>query len=140
MKKAQLMSQPFYYIFIIIVIALILIFGFNMINNLIKTQEKAKFIEFKTDFKSSVESVYVKNPGTKISFSLLLPKDAGKVCFEKSQNTVKISSDSKYFASFNEDKLTHNKPNPYCIKAIGQKLNFILENKILNSKTYIEIS
>ena len=140
MKKAQLMSQPFYYIFVIIVIAMILIFGFNLINNLIKTQEKAKFIQFKTDFKGSVENVYVQNPGTKISFSLLVPKDLNKVCFEKIQNTVEVSSDSEYFISFNEDRLTHNKQNPYCIKASGKKIGFSLENKILNSKTYIEIS
>ena len=139
MKKAQLMNHPFYYIFVVIVIALIFIFGFRMISNLIKLQEQGKFVEFKVELKKAVDNVYVQNPGTKISFLLTFPKDAKEVCFEKFNTYSKLSSDSKYFISFNMDNLTHNKQNPYCIKIKNQQLSFALENKILNDKTVVEI-
>ena len=137
MKKAQLMSQPFYYIFIVIVIALVLIFGFNLINKLQNTQEKAKFIQFKTDFNQDINNVYLQNPGSRSSFSLLLPEDVKQVCFKTNNLITKISSsESNYFQSFNVDNLVSNN---HCIKIINNRLSFTLENKIVNQKTIVEI-
>ncbi len=140
MKKAQLMSQPFYYIFVVIVIALIFVFGFNIINNLIKAQEQSKFIQFKTDFNNIVDNVYSKSPGTKISSSLLLPKDAKKVCFNQFPDYTRVSSDSIYSISFTNNNLVHNKDNPYCINVKAQEVTFTLENKVISDKSIVEIS
>lgn len=141
MKKAQLMSQPFYYIFIIIVIALIFLFGFNVITKLQYTQEKSKSILFKTDFQQAVNNVYSQNPGTKLFFSLQLPKDSKEICFQRFLTYSKVSSDSRYFQSFDVNNLVHNnQENTFCIKTKNEKLSFNLENKIMNDKTVVEIS
>ena len=139
MKKAELMSQPLYYVFVMIVIAMVLYFGFTVITKLGETKEKANFIQFKTDFQSSVSNIYSLNPGSKNSYSLLLPKDAKQVCFKKFADYSKISSDSKYFQSFDVNNLVSNQ-NSYCIDIKNQKISFTLENKIFNGKTLVEIS
>ena len=140
MNKAQLMSQPFYYIFVIIVVALVLLFGFNMIKNLLETQEKSTFIQFKFDLESAINNVYNANPGTKLTYSFLLPKDASEVCFEKVSDGTRTRADSVYSQSFLNEKLTHNKANPYCIKVVNKNINVVLENKIINSKSLVELS
>ena len=61
MKKAQLMAHPFYYVFVLIVVVLILIFGMDIIGKLKNTQEKSKFVSFKIDFENNVDNVYLKN-------------------------------------------------------------------------------
>ncbi len=137
MKKAQLMSQPFYYIFIIIVIALVLVFGYRMINNLLNLQEQSKFVQFREDFKKEVNDVYTKNPGTRISQELLIPKDLKEVCFKQFQTYTKVSASP--YNSFNVDSLIPLNDN-YCLKVNNNKLSFTLENKILNQKTIVEVS
>ena len=139
MKKAELMSQPLYYIFIIIVIALILYFGFNLIGKLKDTQEKAVWIQFKTDFGSAVENVYSKNPGTRISNDLLVPKDSTKVCFQEFTDNDKVYSDSLFSTSFNVNNLIHDE-NPYCINVKSQRIEFTLENTVLNNEKVVIIS
>ena len=139
MKKAQLTAQPFYYIFIMIVIAMILVFGFRIINNLRETQEQTKFVQFKTDLQASVNSVYLKNPGTKISYSSLLPKDVKQVCFKDFTTYTEVSAKSEFFLTFQVDNLIPKFDN-YCLQAKAGKLDFTLENKILNRETIVEIS
>ena len=139
MKKAQLMAQPFYYIFVIIVIALIFLFGFNIINKLQETQERTKFTEFKIDFSSKVEYIYALNAGSRLTYTLILPKDVKKVCFtyDLSNLKTKVELDSKYGNDFYVDKLIIN--NNYCIQAKNNKLDFALENKILDGKTIVQL-
>ena len=139
MKKAQLMSQPFYYIFIIIVIALILYFGFNLIGKLRETQERATWAEFKIDFEKDLENVLLKNPGTKITSTILVPKDATKVCFQEFTDNDKVYSDSLFSTSFNVNNLIHDE-NPYCINVKSQRIEFTLENTILNNEKVVIIS
>ncbi len=134
------MAQPFYYIFIIIVIALILIFGYSTIKKLQETQERAKFIQFKSDLNNNINNVYLKNPSTKISFSLIVPKDAKQICFDKISQSTKVSSNSKYFNDFNNNNLVHDLNNPYCINVKNEKISFTLENKVINDKTFVSVS
>jgi len=143
MKKAQLMAHPFYYIFVIIVIALIFLFGFNIIQKLHETQERTKFFNFKTDLTSSVNSIYNLNPGSRNTYTLLLPKDAKRVCFKNLNSNTEISSDSKYFFKFNVENLIPKNTQPnanYCLQSINNKLTFALENKIINNKVMVELS
>ncbi|MEK6932350.1 MAG: hypothetical protein AABW56_00985 [Nanoarchaeota archaeon] len=140
MNKAQITAQPLYYIFIIIVVALVLLFGFNMIRNLLETQEKSTFIQFKTDIESAIDNVYNANPGTKLTYLFLVPKDTSEVCFEKVSEGTRVRADSIYSQSFLNEKLTHNKANPYCVRVVNKKINVIMENKIIDSKSIVELS
>lgn len=58
MKKGQLLSQPFFYIFAIVVIGLILIFGFNYVSKLVNTGCQVQGLTFVNDIQAKVNEVY----------------------------------------------------------------------------------
>src|SRR3989344_303279 len=58
MKKGQLLSQPFMYIFAIIVIGLIFVFGFNLITKLKSTTCGVENVKFESDLKTEIERVH----------------------------------------------------------------------------------
>ena len=134
MKKAQLMAHPLYYVFVLIVVVLILIFGMDIIGKLKNTQEKSKFVEFKIDFENNIDNVYLKNPGTKISYELSLPIDVKEVCFN---DNGEVKASSEYFQTFYVDKL---RTSVNCITVKNNILKFTLENKIVDGETIVEIS
>ena len=137
MKKAQMMSQPLYYVFILIVIALIFFFGFKMIKGVLDTQEQAKCVEFKIGLESYFNNIYALNPGTKISYELSVPKDATRVKFKDENNGKRISIDSGYCEqSFYLSDLKGIRE----ILVKKNKVSFTLENIIVSQKTVIKIS
>jgi hypothetical protein len=100
-RQAQLMSQPFFYIFAVIVIALIFIFGFNYIEKILKLGCEVEVIDFNNDiqskineisslsFGSSYECSLVTHPGqTESRCELVLPSNIKGICFV---DTTKIS-------------------------------------------------
>ena len=139
------MAEPFYYIFAMIVIALIFFLGFKFINNLQETQEQAKFVDFKLQFQKFVDEIYFKNEGTTIVYSksssnqpLLMPKDVKEVCFQENSIGTKIYAESNYFKEFNVKNL-RPKENNLCLKVLDGSLSFTLENKVVNQETIVEI-
>ena len=80
-KKGQLLEKPFIFIFTLIVGALIFIFGFYLINNLIKTSNCAQIGLFVDDLKSNVERYYSFDAGSSTEINLNLPKNIKNVCF-----------------------------------------------------------
>ena len=58
MKKGQLMSQPFFYIFAIVAIGLIVIFGFFIVNRLVKTGCQVENREFVRDLQDNIDEIY----------------------------------------------------------------------------------
>ena len=58
MKRGQLLSQPLFYIFAIVVIGLTLIFGFYMINKLLDTGCMVENAKFVADIKNHVQEIY----------------------------------------------------------------------------------
>ena len=152
MKKRG-MSQVFYYIFMVIVISLIFLFGYQQIIRLQNLNEQAKFIQFKTDFQNSVNDIYYKNPGSTVTYSLvsankplILPKDVKKICLKNLNNKAEIKAESKYFINFTTDNLVPEQGgnlklenNEYCANIINSKFSFTLENRIVNRGTLIYI-
>jgi len=135
MKKGM-SSQIFIYIFIVIVMAMVLLFGFKQIVNIQNLNEKSIYLEFKSDFKDTVSSVYYKNKGSVLVFSrdsrnkpLILPNDVEYVCFANGK------VDALPYDSFTVDFLIGN----LCIKN-NNGLSFRLENVVINSETFAEIS
>ena len=137
MKKRGVIGQPFIYIFAVIVIALVFMFGFKMITKLGDLNQQTVFLTFKSDLRKNVDEVYYKNVGTVLVFSkdsrnkpLLLPKEVEEVCFEDS-NVTPYPLDY-----FTVDYLLGNE----CIEAQNNELSFRLENVVIGGETYVEIS
>ncbi len=82
MKKGQVIGQPFVYIFAIIVIALILFFGFRMVNNLIDFEKDVDYADFLNNFDNEINVVYAESFGsTKSLENLRVPDEATEICF-----------------------------------------------------------
>ena len=58
MKRGQLLSQPLFYVFAIIVIGMTLVFGFYMINKLLDTGCKVENVKFVADIRENVQEIY----------------------------------------------------------------------------------
>lgn len=137
MKKRGIIGQPFIYIFMVIVIAFIFLFGFRMITKLGDLNEKTIYLTFKSDFEESVDGLYYKNAGSVLVFSkdsrnkpLMLPKDVEEVCFENSK--VKLLP----WDSFEVDNLIGSS----CIEVVNNQLSFKLENVVREGETFVQIS
>lgn len=81
MKKAQLMDQPFVYIFTLIVIVVIVVIGFNLLNNIISVGEKVDYEAFIVSFKGELEDLDNLDKGSSVLLDrLIIPKDVKEIC------------------------------------------------------------
>ncbi len=80
MKKAQLFSQPFMIIFTLIVIALILFFGYKVILGLTNTGEKVCKVKFTQDFQNEVDDLYTQPIGSNTRINIPTCASMKAVC------------------------------------------------------------
>lgn len=80
MKKGQL-AEPFKYIFALIVIALIIWFGFFVIQKLISFGGEVGEVKFRTEIKDSIRSVYNLAPGSVDEVKFRVPSNVQYACF-----------------------------------------------------------
>lgn len=138
MKKG-IASQVFIYIFVMIVIALILLFGFKQVSNLKNLGEKSIYISFKSDFTKAVDNVYYLNKGSVVVFSessrnkpLGIPNNINKICFENS----KVVLNTEEYDNF----IVENLYGSECINTANGKLSFRLENAVEDGEVIVKIS
>ncbi|GEM_PF-2626259 len=94
MKKGQLLSQPFFYIFAIVTIGLLLVFGFNYVGKIMKTGCEVEGLDFNNKIQAKINELITLSAGssfecavtrasgtTKNSCELVLPDSALGVCF-----------------------------------------------------------
>ncbi len=112
MKKGQIMSHVFIYIFAVIVIGLILLFGFKYINKIIKTGCEVETLDLVNDMKSEAREIRSLSYGSSYSCSFVfgsggkrcefvIPDNVVGVCFvdpAKGQFSSIPFSDVKQFA------------------------------------------
>lgn len=151
MKNAQLFSQPFNYIFILIVAALILFFGFYIVKNTLNLGQSIEFTSFRDNLQKEVNNFFYLTKGSVKSLSLRVPKEINYVCFvdldygprsgfptEYAEVLIKSKRDYNTFFIPYENKralepdyvnISHMKPEDplLCVKTIN-KLNIKLEN------------
>ena len=142
MRKG-IVSQVFIYIFVVIVMAMIIFFGFKQIVNLDNLQEKSNYVTFKTDFENAVDDIYYKNPGSKMVFSMSsrnkpldLPKNVEQVCFNGEEVSFKPD---KIYSNFNVEHLSSLGGNS-CFDVIDGRLSFELVNRAEGEVTYVDVS
>ncbi len=153
-QKAQLLGQPFIYIFAIIVAALILAFGVRMTLKLKDTGEYVRLIDFKNELEKNVNVYYSFDAGSNDFFQVSLPPSLRYACFYNPDKAIVNSEypelnkivvyrkDNLYFlpldafpnkqTSFKIEKLKTLEENPKCIKN-GMKYHLI------SQATYVEV-
>ncbi len=105
MKKAQILSQPFLYIFAVIVIGLILVFGWTSIKNLIGFGDDVGSVKIFNDFRKAVDEVSKLFPGSSIECSLvrkpltteneceiIVPGNIDGICFADTNSPLDFSN------------------------------------------------
>lgn len=86
MKKAQILSQPIIFIFILVVSALVLFFGIRAVLNL---QQRASLIELTTsvnDLKDITQQYYSFSEGSSTEITISFPADIKYICIGNNQN------------------------------------------------------
>lgn len=145
-KKGEVMAQPFMFILVLIIIVFTLVFGFKMVKNLMGTQEKVKYADFRSDFSDAVNEVYNANAGTTIIYAresnnykpMLLPKEVDKVCIDGNKVSFGMKEGSgKSYSKFEVDNL---KGNNICIKAVSGYVSFTLKNVVQGKEVFALIT
>jgi len=82
-KKAQTMGVPFQLIFSLILVAVVIIFGFLAIKMFLERAEQAKFgVIFTETIKSEIENAFDNSAGeTNKTITLTAPKNIEAICF-----------------------------------------------------------
>jgi len=104
MKKAQILSQPIIFIFILIVSALVLAFGIRAVLNL---QERAELIQLTTsveDLKDYVETYYSFVEGSSTEITLNFPSKIKYICIVAKSN--KVPENIKNYDPYIEDYIS----------------------------------
>jgi len=115
MKRGQLLSQPFFYIFMIIVIGLIIVFGFSMIKRLMGTACQVENNQFVYDLQDDIDEINSLFPGSSkecavigsvrqsdLECKLIMPSGIGGFCFA---NGLETSDYSKVKNEYIKDEL-----------------------------------
>jgi hypothetical protein len=151
MKKAQLFSQPFIYIFIIFVIALLLIFGGRLISRLVNVQGDVEFNTFVSKLDKQIDDIYNLDYGSSVSLgNVVVPSKIKEICFlnldreinyrveddltrrlisvVEDKNIFFISDEETLQPRFNNKILVEDK-NPLCVKVEKSSIKVRLTNK-----------
>lgn len=146
MKKRGQLDQPFVFIFAIVAIGLIVLFGLKYIGKTNELTEKAKYAQFKLDLQAAATNVYNKNPGTLLTFSpassnkpLTLPAGIPELCFQVAGGNTKVILASAKYPDFTIRNLQPARNN-LCISTRNQQFSFTLENKLSNKETLVIIN
>ena len=145
MKKRGILDLPFVYIFMIIVIAFILLFGLNMIFKLNELKEKTIYLTFKTDLEREVEKMYDMNKGSITTYSfesknkpLKVPKEIKEICIDGSN----VILDNIKYEDFEIENLRSydNGLNEICVDTKNGYFQFRLENDVIDNDIYVLIT
>jgi len=151
MKKAQLLEQPFIYIFAIVVIGFILIFGFMMVKKVTKLESDVEISTFFIQMEKQIDKYYNLDKGSRGVIELITPPGIAYACFvnkdadyskiaKKSneiRTLVEAGSDKNLFLIYSEDNKQYKasaikniklKDNPVCLSVANGKVKFKLEN------------
>lgn len=142
MKKRGILSLPFVYIFMIIVIAFILLFGFNIIGKLNKFKEKTIYLTFEEDLRKEAENMYNMNKGSLATYSfnsknkpLQVPKEIKEVCVDNN----KIILNNINYEDFEIENLRSydNGFNELCVDTKNRFFQFRLKNDVIDNNVYV---
>ncbi len=157
-KRGQLLSQPFIFIFILVVIAITIVFGADVIRKVLVIGEDVELIRFKESLKQETNLFYNLDPGSIKNLELPVPMGITYVCFVDRDKELSLENvpdgdtttligalkdKNMFFITNARDRpqpinIRYLKPegeNPLCIKTPG-----ILRAKIEARGKYVSIS
>ena len=85
--KAQMVGQIFVYILAVILVAFILIYGYNAVQTFKTRAEQVSYIKFKTDMESTIKSIS-SDYGSIKKAEFLVPSGYREVCFIDLDNPI----------------------------------------------------
>ncbi len=94
-KKAQLMAQPFVYVFALILGALILVWGIKMIVDFVGTANKAELGRLIKSIESDVSEFYHYDEGAEKPRTLSLPKGINYLCIASPGERINCKKKTK---------------------------------------------
>ena len=101
MKRGQILSQPFQFIFIMLIIVVTLAFGSYLIYKLLDFGQDVSTVKFKNDLDLKVRNIASETPGSNEKVSFLAPENLIGVCFL--DGTVRPDRSKIPFQSFFEE-------------------------------------
>ncbi len=91
-KKGQLIGQPFVYIFLLIVAAVVLFLGIKVLANVLQLGESVGYNEFVNDLKKAENEVYSDSFGSTLSLeNINVPSFISEICFLDRYRTQSIN-------------------------------------------------
>ncbi|GEM_PF-1144559 len=94
-KRGQIVGMPIVYISVIIMMALVLYFGFGSLTKIIHAKDITQVSTFVLDLERDIDVVYHYDSGSAISFqSNALPKKVTHVCFFNPGQSFTLSTDA----------------------------------------------
>lgn len=95
MKKAQIQTQIFVYILALIVIALILLYGYSSIKGFVKRSDEVNLVQFRTDFSNAVE-MQSHEYRSVIKKQVLLPRGYNSIMILDLDKAANVSIKTEY--------------------------------------------
>lgn len=157
-KRGQLMEQPFIYIFALVLMAFIILFGFSAVKRFNVFGEDVQIATFVKDLENNVDEYYYYSLGSSNKINLKIPSKVKCVCIsnagsildeselskcndplikdviENSEKNIFISPVREFKINSYEIKNIKAIKNPLCVETNGN-FKAVLETK----KDYVEI-
>lgn len=89
MKKSQIQSQIFIYVLAMVLVSMILVFGYKAINNFRDRAEKVACLKLKNDLTNAVEGI-IGDYGTVKKKQFDMCSNYNQICFVESQGEVNL--------------------------------------------------
>ena len=135
MKKGQLLSQPFVIIFALVVMALILFFGYRAITGLLSTGEKVCDVKFSQDLQNEVNDLNTQPIGSSTKVSLVTCGGIKAICLVNLQNRLERDVPYKDIKNLiNALEETNGKENVFFSSTTTKRLEPLTIQKLQVSK------
>ena len=127
-KRGQIFGQPFVYIFALIVIAVIIFFGINIIKDVLNLGGSIEFRSFVDKLRAEATRTYNLDYASVIKLDLKVPQDITKICFINRDFNVALDV-SKLPVQIEEDVILRNNDNVFFVSSRNRDSIFIANLK-----------
>jgi len=124
-KKAQIQTQVFVYVLALIIIGIILLYGYQSINSMREKGDQIDLLTFKTDIEEEVSKMSSDYGSARI-ITLKVPSGFSEVCF--TDLTKNPSQEIKDIHPLVYESWTDNTANVFLIKDLAEEFQLIEEN------------
>ena len=140
MKKAQVQTQIFIYIVAIVVVGMILIFGFRAVKNLGGKAEEVAKIKFGTELQSKFKTVRA-DYGSIEKIKFLVPQGYREVCFISDSllaTPQEVRDETgKLYTIITDSVVSKVKKNTFLVKDVAEESYYLGSIKIQDNRKHL---